>query len=39
MDFKLTEQQRELQEVARNFAQKEMVDVALSIEQTSEPLS
>ena len=39
MDFKLTEQQRELQETARNFAQKEMVDVALSIEHTSEPLS
>ena len=39
MDFKLTEQQRELQEIARNFAQKEMVEVAHSIEQTSEPLS
>ena len=27
MDFKLTQQQRELQETARNFAQKEMVEV------------
>ena len=39
MDFKLSDQQRELQETARNFAQKEMVDVAQSMEQTSEPLS
>ena len=39
MDFKLTQQQRELQETARNFAQKEMVEVAQSMEQTSEPLS
>ena len=39
MDFKLSEQQIELQEVARNFAQNEMVDVALSIEETGEPLS
>ena len=39
MDFKLSDQQRELQETARNFAQKEMVDVAESMEQTSEPLS
>ena len=28
MDFKLSEQQKELQSTARNFAQKEMVDVA-----------
>ena len=39
MDFKLSDQQRELQETARNFAQKEMVDVAQLMEQTSEPLS
>ena len=39
MDFKLSEQQIELQAVARNFAQNEMVDVALSIEETGEPLS
>ena len=31
MDFKLTQQQRELQETARNFAQKEMVEVAQSL--------
>ena len=39
MDFKLSEQQKELQSTARNFAQKEMVDVANSMEDTSEPLS
>ena len=39
MDFKLSEQQQELQQTARNFAQKEMTEVAHSIEQTSEPLS
>ena len=39
MDFKLSEQQKELQEIARNFAQNEMVEVALSIEETGEPLS
>ena len=39
MDFKLSEQQQELQDIARNFAQNEMVEVALSIEETGEPLS
>ena len=39
MDFKLSDQQRELQETARNFAQNEMVSVAESMEKTSEPLS
>ena len=39
MDFKLSEQQQELQQTARNFAQKEMTEVAHYIEQTSEPLS
>ena len=39
MDFKLSEQQRELQEIARNFAQNEMIEVALSVEETGEPLS
>ncbi len=39
MDFKLSDQQRELQETARTFAQKEMVEVADSMEKTSEPLS
>ena len=34
MDFKLSEQQQELQDIARNFAQNEMVEVALSIEKT-----
>ena len=39
MDFKLSEQQKELQDTARSFAQNEMVEVADSMEQTSEPLS
>ncbi|HJL95478.1 MAG: butyryl-CoA dehydrogenase [Gammaproteobacteria bacterium] len=39
MDFKLSEQQKELQETARSFAQNEMAEVALSIEKTNEPLS
>ena len=39
MDFKLSEQQKELQDTARSFAQNEMVEVADSLEQTSEPLS
>ena len=38
MDFKLSEQQRELQEIARNFAQNEMIEVALSNEETGEHL-
>ena len=39
MDFKLSDQQKELQDTARSFAQNEMVEVADSMEQTSEPLS
>ena len=39
MDFKLSDQQKELQDTARSFAQNEMVEVANSMEQTSEPLS
>ena len=39
MDFKLSDQQKELQQTARSFAQNEMVDVAHDMEQTSEPLS
>ena len=39
MDFKLSEQQQELQQTARNVVQKEITEVAHSIEQTSEPLS
>ncbi len=39
MDFKLSDQQRELQETARSFAQNEMLSVADSMEKTSEPLS
>ena len=39
MDFKLSDQQKELQDAARSFAQNEMVEVANSMEQTSEPLS
>ena len=39
MDFKLSDQQKELQQTARSFAQNEMVDVANDMEQTSEPLS
>ena len=34
MDFNLNEQQRELKETARKFAEKELVDVAKEIENT-----
>ena len=39
MDFKLSDQQKELQITARNFAKKEMSEVADHMEHTSEPLS
>ena len=39
MDFKLSDQQKELQMTARNFAKKEMSEVADHMEHTSEPLS
>src|SRR5262245_20703223 len=38
MNFELSNQQRELQETARKFAQKELVDVARDIEASDEPL-
>ena len=38
MDFTLNEQQTELQRVARDFAQKEMVSVALEMEEKNIPL-
>ncbi|MEX2016577.1 MAG: acyl-CoA dehydrogenase family protein [Candidatus Hydrogenedentales bacterium] len=39
MNFKLTAEQRELQETARRFARDEMTPVAAEIERTGEPLS
>jgi len=39
MDFSLNQQQVELQRVAREFAQKEMVSVALEMEENNIPLS
>ncbi|SVE41788.1 uncharacterized protein METZ01_LOCUS494642, partial [marine metagenome] len=38
MDFSLTSEQKELQKVARDFAQKEMMAVAMDIEKNSTPL-
>ena len=38
MDFSLTPEQKELQSVAREFAQKEMTPVAKTIEEKKEPL-
>ena len=38
MDFSLTPQQKELQSVAREFAQKEMTPVAKTLEEKKEPL-
>ncbi len=39
MDFELTAQQKALQDAAREFATKEMREVARELEQTNEPLS
>ena len=39
MDFNLNEQQRELKETARKFAEKELVDVAKEIEKNDIPPS
>ncbi len=39
MDFNLTEEQRHLQESARKFARKELVDVAKQMEESDEPMS
>jgi len=39
MDFRLTDDQRQLQETARAFATREMASVARELEETDEPLS
>ncbi len=39
MDFNLSDEQRQIQELARTFAEKEMRAVAREIERTDEPLS
>ena len=39
MDFNLSDEQRQIQELARTFAAKEMRAVAREIERTGEPLS
>ena len=39
MDFSLSTEQKELQSVAREFAQKEMSSVAKTLEEKKEPLS
>src|SRR5215471_5331126 len=39
MDFSLTADQRQLQDLARSFARNEMRDVARELEATNEPLS
>jgi len=38
MDFKLTEQQQEIKEVAKKFAENEMLEVAAECERTSDPV-
>ena len=38
MDFSLTSEQNELQKVARDFAQKEMMAVAMDMEKNNTPL-
>ena len=38
MDFNLTEEQIELKEAARNFAQNELTDLAVELEESSSPV-
>ena len=38
MDFRLSEEQVQLQQAARSFAQNELSELAKSIEESSEPL-
>ena len=38
MDFNLTEEQIELKEAARNFAQNELTDLAIELEESVSPV-